>query len=80
MVISTKKTKVMLVHCTGTLCCGQEALEQVDEFKYLGLKLSSNCRKPDGILRARLESARRSFNAVRANCQLLGLSNSRVRL
>lgn len=68
MVISTKKTKVMLVHCTGTLCCGQVALEQVDEFKYLGLKLTAACRKPDGILRARLESARRSFYAVRANC------------
>ncbi len=70
----------MLVHCTGTLRCGETILQQVDEFKYLGLKLTAICQQPDGLLRARLLAARRTFNAVRANCRWMGISNSRVKL
>lgn len=70
----------MLVNCTGILYCGDIPLKQVDEFKYLGLKLTAICQKPDGLLRARLLAARRAFNAVRANCRWMGLSNSRVKL
>lgn len=52
----------------------------MSHFKYLGLTLSAVCQRPDGILRDRLTKARKAFNAVRANCRLLGLNNARVKL
>ncbi len=78
--INTNKTKVMLVNCRGTITCSSQPLAEVDTFKYLGITLSRTCLRPDGILRDRLTKARKTFNAVRSNCRLLGLNNARVKL
>ena len=80
LVINTSKTKVMLINCTGTIKCGDTPLEEVEEFRYLGLLLKAKCLLPSGILLDRLQQSRKVFNAVRANCRLLGLSNPRVKL
>lgn len=70
----------MLINCRGTISCSGVPLEEVPSFKYLGITLSAVCLRPEGILRDRLDTARRAFNAVRANCRLLGLTNARVKL
>ena len=70
----------MLINCRGTIYCRAAPLEEVSAFKYLGVTLAATCYRPDGILQDRLLKARRAFNAVRANCRLLGLSNARVKL
>ena len=80
LIVNTSKTKVMLINCQGTIKCGGTPLEEVKEFKYLGVQLSSSCLRPDGILRDRLAKSRQAFNAIRANCRLLGLTNARVKL
>lgn len=57
-----------------------EEIETVKEFIYLGIKLVNNSSKPDELLKDRLKLAQRTFNAVRNNCRLLGISNVRVKL
>ena len=78
--INTDKTKVVLINCQGTIRCSGVPLEEVPHFKYLGVTLSAVCLRPEGILRDRLTKARKAFNAVLANCRLLGLTNARVKL
>jgi hypothetical protein len=55
-------------------------IETVNEFKYLGIIIANNITTPSRILKARLCSAKRSFNAVCTNCKLLGISNVKVKL
>jgi hypothetical protein len=55
-------------------------IETVDKFKYLGIILANNETTPISILKARLNSAKRSFNAVCTNCKMLGISNVKVKL
>jgi hypothetical protein len=46
----------------------------------LGIIIANNETTPISILKARLNSAKRSFNAVSTNCRLLGISNIKVKL
>ena len=55
-------------------------IETVEEFKYLGVMLYNDATKPNKILQARLNAAKRSFNAVSTNCKMLGISNIKVKL
>lgn len=57
-----------------------EEIENVNEFIYLGIKLVNNSSKPEELLNDRIKLAKRTFNAVRTNCRLLGISNVRVKL
>jgi hypothetical protein len=52
----------------------------VNQFKYLGIIIANNETTPVSILKARLNSAKRSFNAVCTNCKMLGISNVKVKL
>ena len=55
-------------------------IETVKEFKYLGIMLSNKAAKPDKILKARLNAAKRSFYSICTNCRLIGISNVKVKL
>jgi hypothetical protein len=70
----------MFVNSFAKLKVYGEEIETVNEFKYLGVMIANNSKTPSRILKARLSSAKRSFNAVCTNCKLLGISNVRVKL
>ena len=57
-----------------------QKIETVKEFKYLGIILQNNATKPDKIIKARLNAAKRSFYSVCTNCRLLGITNIKVKL
>jgi hypothetical protein len=52
----------------------------VNEFKYLGIVLSNKSTKPDKILKARLNEAKRRFISVCTNCRMVGITNVKVKL
>ena len=70
----------MFVNCQSKLNVYQEEIETVNQFKYLGIIIANNETIPVSILKARLNSAKRSFNAVCTNCKMLGISNVKVKL
>ena len=55
-------------------------IETVQEFKYLGIMLSNKATKPDKILKARLNAAKRSFLSICTNCRIIGITNVKVKL
>ena len=55
-------------------------IETVQEFKYLGIMLSNKATKPDKILKARLNAAKRSFLSICTNCRIVGITNVKVKL
>ena len=55
-------------------------IESVEEFKYLGIMLSNKTTKPDNIIKARLNAAKRSFLSICTNCRIMGITNVRVKL
>jgi hypothetical protein len=42
--------------------------------------LSNKATKPDKILKARLNAAKRSFLAICTNCRIVGITNVKVKL
>ncbi len=70
----------MFVNCFAEMKIYGKEIETVNEFKYLGIIIANNSTTPSRILKARLSSAKRSFNAVCTNCKLLGISNVRIKL
>ena len=57
-----------------------QKIETVKEFKYLGIILQNNATKPDKIVKARLNAAKRSFYSVCTNCRMIGVTNVKVKL
>jgi hypothetical protein len=55
-------------------------IKTVNEFRYLGLSIVNNSNKPDKLLVDRIQHATRTFNALKSNCRLLGLTNVWVRI
>ena len=55
-------------------------IETVNEFKYLGIMLSNKTTKPDNIIKARLNAAKRSFMSICTNCRIMGITNVKVKL
>jgi hypothetical protein len=55
-------------------------IETVEEFKYLGIMLYNDATKPDRIIKARLNAAKRSFFSVCTNCRMIGITNVKVKL
>ena len=78
--VNVEKTKCMLVNCNGTISCYGKAVDNVKEFRYLGIPLLSTARSPEHILQNRLKAAQRAFGALRANARYFGISNCRVRV
>lgn len=78
--INVKKTKAMFINCSDRLKIGNVYVKSVKDFKYLGLILANNSKKPDALLLARIHKSASVFYAIRSNCKLLGISNVRVKL
>jgi hypothetical protein len=60
--------------------CNNVVLENVSEFKYLGLVINRNSSSPECMLLARIKKAQGAFNSVKCKGRLLGLFNRRVRV
>ena len=78
--INLSKTKAMYVNRKAKLRVGNFTVKTVAEFKYLGLILSNSSKRPDILLKGRINKARATFYAVKTNCRILGISNIRVKL
>lgn len=78
--MNTTKTKVMHVNCEGDIQCNGSSLEQVSQFKYLGIVVRDNQGSPEKILLDRITATRKSFNALRSNARYLSINNCRVRV
>jgi hypothetical protein len=46
----------------------------------LGIMLHNDAFKPDKIIKARLNAAKRSFLSVCTNCRMIGITNVKVKL
>jgi hypothetical protein len=55
-------------------------IENVAEFKYLGLIINRALNNPSSMLEQRLNKAKSAFYAVKCHARLLGLFNRRVRI
>jgi hypothetical protein len=55
-------------------------IENVSEFKYLGLVVSRTNNNPSRMLEMRLLKAKTAFNNIKCHSRLLGLHNRRVRI
>ncbi len=76
--INVDKTKALLVNMNAQIVCNGRFIENVNEFKYLGLVISSFNRSPIRVLEARISKAIAAFNVVRYHARMLGLFNRRV--
>ena len=55
-------------------------IENVNEFKYLGLVINRANNSPTTMLEKRLSKAVSAFNNIKCHARLLGLVNRRVRV
>jgi hypothetical protein len=55
--INISKTKAMYIHGDAKLKVGDKYVKTVKEFKYLGLQISNSSKKPDILLKARINKA-----------------------
>ncbi len=70
----------MLINCNQEIFVNGIEINNVREFKYLGLYMFDNVVSPEKLLQIRLAAAKRTFNAVKCNCRILGISNVRVKI
>ncbi len=78
--VNVDKTKALLVNMDAQIVCNGRIIENVDEFKYLGLVINKFNRSPIRVLEARIVKAIAAFNVVRYHARMLGLFNRRVRI
>ena len=50
LLVNVSKTKAMYINANAVLNVGKKEVETVKEFKYLGLILSNNCKRPERLL------------------------------
>jgi hypothetical protein len=60
--------------------CNKLPIENVSEFKYLGLVINRANNSPTTILDKRISKAVAAFNNIKCHARLLGLHNRRVRI
>ena len=63
-----------------TFQCGNVEIENVAEFKYLGLIIDRAKSNPGSMLEQRLSKAKAAFYSIKCHARLLGLYNRRVRI
>ena len=63
-----------------TFKCGNVEIENVAEFKYLGLIIDRAKSNPGSMLEQRLSKAKAAFYSIKCHARLLGLYNRRVRI
>jgi hypothetical protein len=60
--------------------CNGSPLENVDEFKYLGLIINRARNSPTAMLEKRISKAKVALNNIKCYTRLLGLFKRRVRI
>ena len=60
--------------------CNNLPIENVSEFKYLGLYIDRANASPSTMLEKRICKAVGAFNNIKCHARLLGLNNRRVRI
>ena len=60
--------------------CNGKEIENVSEFKYLGLIINRENNSPVSMLEHRIKKAKAAFNSIKCHARLLGLHNRRVRI
>jgi hypothetical protein len=60
--------------------CNKLPIENVNEFKYLGLVINRAHTSPSTMLEKRISKAVSAFNNIKCHARLLGLVNRRVRV
>jgi hypothetical protein len=60
--------------------CGDKSVENVAEFKYLGLIINRAKNHPGEMLAQRINKAKGAFYRIKCHARLLGLHNRRVRI
>ena len=63
-----------------TFICGNVEIENVAEFKYLGLIVNRAKSNPGNMLEQRLSKSKAAFYSIKCHARLLGLYNRRVRI
>ena len=63
-----------------TFKCGEVEIENVSDFKYLGLIINRAKNSPGSMLEQRLGKAKTAFYSIKCHARLLGLFNRRVRI
>ncbi len=69
----------MLINMDANFKCESQYIENVKQFRYLGLIIDSNGNHTSAILENRLLKAKAAFNAIKCHSHLLCLNNRRVR-
>ncbi len=78
--INVDKTKAMQINMSVEFICNKLPIENVSEFKYLGLVINRANNSPTTILDKRISKAVAAFNNIKCHARLLGLHNRRVRI
>ena len=60
--------------------CYSKEIENVADFKYLGLIVNRAHNSPMSMLEHRISKAKAAFNSIKCHARLLGLHNRRVRI
>jgi hypothetical protein len=78
--INVGKTKAMQINMDVEFTCNKLPIENVSEFKYLGLFINRANNSPTTMLDKRICKAVAAFNNIKCHARLLGLYNRRVRV
>jgi hypothetical protein len=64
----------------STFTCDNKEIENVAEFKYLGLIINRANNHPGQMLAHRINKAKAAYYRIKCHARLLGLHNRRVRI
>ena len=64
----------MFINCNEQMFVDNQEIKTVNEFKYLGIVLSNKSTKPNKILKACLNEAKRRFTSLCTNCRMVGIT------
>ena len=78
--INVGKTKAMQINMAVDFVCNNLPIENVNDFKYLGLVINRANNSPTTMLDKRISKAVAAFNNIKCHARLLGLFNRRVRV
>ena len=78
--INVTKTKAMQINMNVNFKCYSQPIENVEEFKYLGLIINRAKNNPAAMLNMRIKKTEAAFRSIKCHARLLGLFNRRVRV
>ena len=70
----------MQINMDVIFSCNSKEIENVSQFKYLGLMIDRANNSPVTMIDHRIKKAKAAFNNIKCHARLLGLHNRRVRV